>query len=240
MAQETRTTNLLDQIAIDGDLDKLTPQERAEYYQAVCESLGLNPLTRPLEYIVLNRRLTLYAKRDATDQLRKIHGVSITALSRETIEGVYVVMAQARDATGREDSDMGAVATANLKGDNLANAMLKAVTKAKRRVTLSICGLGMLDETEVETIPGAQVVPVEKAHDTLTKEVKKEVKDEPIGQERAVMMMKEFEKEGVKQADALAVCSAALGREVTSLSELTDAEARRCWRYAKQVTAPVN
>ena len=30
---------------------------------------------------------------------------------------------------------------------------MKAETKAKRRVTLSICGLGMLDETEVETVP---------------------------------------------------------------------------------------
>ena len=38
---------------------------------------------------------------------------------------------------------------------------MKAVTKAKRRVTLSICGLGMLDETEVESIPGAKAVPVD-------------------------------------------------------------------------------
>jgi hypothetical protein len=30
---------------------------------------------------------------------------------------------------------------------------MKAETKAKRRVTLSICGLGLLDETEVETVP---------------------------------------------------------------------------------------
>jgi hypothetical protein len=29
---------------------------------------------------------------------------------------------------------------------------MKAETKAKRRVTLSICGLGFLDETEVETL----------------------------------------------------------------------------------------
>jgi hypothetical protein len=34
-----------------------------------------------------------------------------------------------------------------------ANTILKAITKAKRRVTLSICGLGWLDETEVEDIP---------------------------------------------------------------------------------------
>jgi hypothetical protein len=45
-----------------------------------------------------------------------------------------------------------------LKGDALANALMKAETKAKRRVTLSIAGLGWLDETELETIP--QVRPV--------------------------------------------------------------------------------
>jgi len=43
---------------------------------------------------------------------------------------------------------------------NFGNALMKAVTKAKRRVTLSICGLGMLDETEVETIPSARPVVV--------------------------------------------------------------------------------
>ena len=37
-------------------------------------------------------------------------------------------------------------------GEQLANAMMKAETKAKRRVTLSICGLGLLDETEVEDV----------------------------------------------------------------------------------------
>ena len=42
-----------------------------------------------------------------------------------------------------------------LAGDALVNAKLKAITKAKRRVTLSICGLGFLDETEIETIPTA-------------------------------------------------------------------------------------
>jgi hypothetical protein len=48
-----------------------------------------------------------------------------------------------------------------MRGDK-ANAIMKAVTKAKRRVTLSICGLGFLDETEVETIPEAKPVPVEE------------------------------------------------------------------------------
>src|SRR5690606_25662498 len=39
-----------------------------------------------------------------------------------------------------------------LKGEALANLRMKAVTKAKRRVTLSICGLGILDESELDTL----------------------------------------------------------------------------------------
>jgi hypothetical protein len=62
---------------------------------------------------------------------------------------------------GRMDESTGVVTLGNARGDNLCNAMMKAETKAKRRVTLSICGLSMLDETEVETVPGAQAQPNE-------------------------------------------------------------------------------
>ena len=52
----------------------------------------------------------------------------------------------------------GAVCLGSLKGEALCNAYLKCETKAKRRLTLSICGLGMLDETEVDSIPNARKV----------------------------------------------------------------------------------
>jgi len=46
---------------------------------------------------------------------------------------------------------------------------MRAETKAKRRVTLSICGLGMLDETEVDSIPGAaKITPTAGADERLT------------------------------------------------------------------------
>jgi methyl coenzyme M reductase subunit C-like uncharacterized protein (methanogenesis marker protein 7) len=38
--------------------------------------------------------------------------------------------------------------------------MMKGETKAKRRATLDLLGLGILDETETQTIPGAQTVEV--------------------------------------------------------------------------------
>lgn len=150
---------LIEQVLIKGDLSKLTEMQRVDYYRSVCESVGLNPLTKPFEYILLNSKLVLYALRAATDQLRKLHKVSIKITAREQIGEVYVVTAQASLADGRCDESTGAVSIKGLSGDNLANAYLKCETKAKRRVTLSICGLGLLDETEVETIKEAKSAP---------------------------------------------------------------------------------
>lgn len=150
-------TGIIERVLIVGDLSKLQPDERVNYYRAVCKSVGLNPLTQPFAYINLQGKLTLYAKKDCTEQLRKIHNVSVTKLERDTVNGVYIVTAYARLDDGRQDSSTGAVNTEGLKGDALANAIMKAETKAKRRVTLSICGLGFLDETEIDTTPGRVV-----------------------------------------------------------------------------------
>lgn len=147
---------LLENVLIQGDLKRLTSEQKVLHLKSVCQSLGLNPLTRPFEYIELNGKLTLYAKRDATDQLRKLHNVSIRIVDRKKENEVFVVTAQATLADGRTDESIGAVTVGHLKGDAFANAIMKAETKAKRRVTLSICGMGFLDETEVESIPDAK------------------------------------------------------------------------------------
>lgn len=151
----------IERVLIEGDLARLTEAQRVSYYNGVCQSLGLNPLTKPFAYIRLNGKLVLYALKDATEQLRKLHGVSITAIASQRLEDVFVVTANAQDRTGRTDAATGAVAIGGLKGESLANALMKAETKAKRRATLSICGLGMLDETEAETIKGATPLVVE-------------------------------------------------------------------------------
>jgi len=148
---------------IQGDLSKLSAEQRLSYYTSVCTSLGLNPLTKPLAYLKLDGKLVLYALKDATEQLRKLHGVSIAAVTNQRFDDVFVVTATAADRTGRTDAATGAVSLAGLRGEALANALMKAETKAKRRVTLSICGLGLLDETEVETIPDAQPVALDAA-----------------------------------------------------------------------------
>jgi hypothetical protein len=154
---------IVEKVVIQGDLSKLAPAERVLYYRQVCESLGLNPLTKPFDYITLNGRLTLYTKKDATDQLRRIHGISVHIVARELIEslGLYVVTARASNVDGRQDEAVGAVSIKGLQGEAAANAIMKAETKAKRRVTLSIVGLGWTDESEVDSIPGARPVVVD-------------------------------------------------------------------------------
>lgn len=144
---------------IEGDLGKLSTEQKLQHYMQVCESLGLNPHTKPFGYISLQGKLTLYALRACTDQLRTIHGVSVVSVSTVAQADLVTVTATVRDKTGREDSDIGCVSIAGLRGEQLANAHMKAITKAKRRATLSLCGLGWLDETETETIPSAKVVP---------------------------------------------------------------------------------
>jgi hypothetical protein len=151
---------IMEAVIAKGNLRELSPEQRAKYYTATCESMGLNPLTKPFDYIDLNGKLTLYATRTATDQLRRINGVSVTAIERDTVDGIHIVTVRVRDNEGREDEEIGAVSLDNLAGEKLANAYMKAVTKAKRRATLSISGLGWLDETEVDTIPDARRVPV--------------------------------------------------------------------------------
>lgn len=153
--------SIIEQIVVQGDLSKLNAPQRVEYYKKVCESCGLNPFTRPFDYIILNGKMTLYAKKDCTDQLRKINSISIMGLETEIVDDLYVVKAKAVDPSGRVDESTGAVVIGNLKGEQKANAIMKAETKAKRRVTLSICGLGWVDESEIDSIPSAKKVIVD-------------------------------------------------------------------------------
>ena len=144
---------------VTGDLAKLTTEERVTFYHRLCESLNLNPLTQPFAYITLSGKLTIYARKDCTDQLRSVRGVSTEIKSSVVANGLLTVTVRA-SLGARHDEATGVVAIDGLKGEALANACMKAETKAKRRATLSLCGLGIADESEIEVAP-AVVLPVE-------------------------------------------------------------------------------
>lgn len=159
---------VVEQALVKGDFSKLTTEQRLGYVKQLCESLGLNFLTRPFDFFTDKKsgKMTLYARKDCTDQLRKIHGVTLEVAGRDVVF-VDCLLVQVRatithNKAKRHDEDIGVVCLAGLKGDDKANALMKAVTKAKRRVTLSICGLGGIpDESELEDVAAAEMPRVE-------------------------------------------------------------------------------
>lgn len=135
-----------------GDLGKMTPEMRVAYYVATCQSAGLNPLTRPFDLIKGDDgTVRLYPNKVGAEQLRRMHGVSIMVVAREHDKenGLYTVTVRATTKDGRSDEAQGIVDVAGKKGTALANALMKAETKSKRRVTLAVCGLGYEESEDV-------------------------------------------------------------------------------------------
>jgi hypothetical protein len=143
--------------------------------------MGLDPFTKPFDILRLNGKEVLYCTRSGTQQLNKLHKVSHTITSRDTNAdaGVYIVTSKASLPDGRCTESIGAVNIAGLKGEAYANAIMKAETKAKRRATLDLLGLGVLDESEAETIPNASVGALQTMVEALPQmEVEVEVIEE--------------------------------------------------------------
>ena len=163
-----------------GDISQMSDEMRVQYYVATCESIGLNPMTTPFDVIRADSgKMILYPNMRAAEQLRMRYRVSIDRVTREKIDDLFIVTAYASTRDGRKDEAQGIVVLSKprgewktsqngkryfaeekdkngqpimeaMRGQDLANAMKKAETQAKRRVTLSICGLGYASEAPQE------------------------------------------------------------------------------------------
>lgn len=149
------TAEGVEEVLLRGNLSKLSPSDRMTYYAKVCESLGLNPMTRPFQYITFQGNMILYAAKSCTEQLARIHGISLRLDEGREFRDNWIVRCTATDSSGRTADATGIQSIVGLKGQELGNKMMAAETKASRRAVLRLCGLGMLDETETETIEGA-------------------------------------------------------------------------------------
>ena len=159
--ENTLTLAELKSMVMSGDFSKFSKAQEEQYLELLCKRLGLIWETRPLEFLTLGGKRVLYANKDCSHQLRKLNGISLQVVSEKYDRGLLTVTVHATDKTGRNDEDFGVVPwSEKMAPEFAANIKMKAITKAKRRVTLSISGLGWLDETEVEDIPTeAKAIP---------------------------------------------------------------------------------
>lgn len=174
-------TELITNLVLNGDISKMNDAQKVQYYDQLCKSLNLNPATQPFQIIKFQGKEKLYATKDCTEQLRKLNGVSVVDMDTKIEKDIIITKVKVQDKSGRIDISTGAVNIKGLTGDALANATMKSETKAKRRATLSICGLGMLDEAELDTMPKFEGGAVDNKNNTdvdMTEERKKQAKEQ--------------------------------------------------------------
>ena len=209
----------IEEVLTTGNLAGLTPAERVDYANAVCRTMGLNPFTQPFLYLAANNKIILYATAGCANQLQRLYNVSVELVSAESEGDLFVVRARATAPDGRSDEDMGVVYIKGVGGEALANARMKAVTKAKRRVILRFCGLGLLDESEIP----AGAIPVQAAEVVTEPE-------RPTAQDRiAPIMITELIRQFKATPDGDALCRSWLAPHgLQHIRQLTVAQAEKC------------
>lgn len=184
--------NILASLIIQGDISKLDANQRVEYITKLCDRVGVDPLTQPFKILRLQGKEVLYADKGCAQQLCKVYDISTEITKKERIEDVYVVTTRAKMPNGRYTDEDGAVPIANLKGEQLSNALMKANTKSKRRAVLALCGLGMLDESEIDSIPNAKAsqepleMPKKKAQEPIKAEDKPKATEAEVKEQSPV------------------------------------------------------
>ena len=180
------SNELISNLVLNGDLSKMNDVMKVQYYNELCHSLNLNPVTRPFQLISFQGKQVLYATKDATEQLRKLNGVSVVDLQQDIKDGLCISKCKVQDASGRFDIATGVTSLTKeetkwesgkpiktgkiikMTAEETANSIMKSETKSKRRATLSICGLGMLDESELDTMPKYETSDISKVKTVVT------------------------------------------------------------------------
>lgn len=142
---------------IDGDLKVLTDAERVDYYFSLCEGFGLDPRTKPLEYMNFKGKVVLYMTAGGAQQVAAKNDVSTRIVREGVVNGCIKFTAEARTKDGRSTESSALIHIEGLKGDAYCNAVMKCETKAKRRAILSLCGMAVMDESEIETTPAIRI-----------------------------------------------------------------------------------
>lgn len=185
LATENVNVDKIHEIVFNNNFQGMTKEQRLFYVNKLCEHLGLNPLLAPFQFIELGagreKKLTLYATKGCAEQLRFNSNVSTRIIEEKEENDMYMVKVEGSLPNGRVDQSIAYLPLVaperiwdnatnrykttgkivRLSHADLANAKMKCETKAKRRVTFSLCGVPFMDDIDVENIKEQEkLVPV--------------------------------------------------------------------------------
>lgn len=150
------TPEALKQALAKQDLKGLSEESKMKYLFHLSESLGFNPLTKPFEILSFRGQEKVYPTKSAASQAAANSGLSFEKTDEEMKEvqsGVWLYKVWYRGTLpdGRADEDMGAVPIYQSDDPGTkCDKQMKAVTKAKRRLALSITGIGLDDRPDMD------------------------------------------------------------------------------------------
>ncbi len=181
---------VLTNVISKGDISKLTPKEQAEFLHRMATSQGLDPFSQPYELIKgQDGKKKPYPTKSAAYGLKRKQKVSLKLIymgpychikqrpqddgydfGEQVSSDTFLVVLEARTPEGVVDYDIGVGYVGKNTGQALETLFLKTMTKAKRRLFLSSCGVGTPDapdgrEDEGGPIPEARVVSVAPERD---------------------------------------------------------------------------
>jgi hypothetical protein len=131
LSKPNTTEAAIEKVVLKGDLNGLTPVERVQYNFALCRSLGLNPLTHPIDYLEEQGKLKIYINAIGVAQLRERHGISTAIVRSQKDDEFIYTTARATNRNGRSEEATAVVSLHDkygkpLTGTAKANAIMKA------------------------------------------------------------------------------------------------------------------
>ncbi len=173
LAKQQADEEALNKLLFYGDLSSLGIAQQREYCFQLAKVMGLNPWTKPFDMITDSKgRLFVYANKGCAAQLRHTRSITLETIYEGPLKlgdkynyGIYTVVVEAaipdRDCPGgqRKVRNVGSVSIDQLIGEALSNAVMKCYTKAIRRATLDVCGIGFPDESELDSMGAGQREP---------------------------------------------------------------------------------
>jgi hypothetical protein len=169
-----------------GNVAGLNDAEKDFVLRKLCERYNLDVILRPFELIEFQGKQKFYMTASATNQLAGLRNLTreVQAIKCDFERGIAECQCTVTDsATGRKETGSGfisitrfevdktkpgGVAKVSMSGEDLANALAKLETKAKRRVTLAFFGVpdAGLDEDMGTPIASPELVRIEGTSDT--------------------------------------------------------------------------
>jgi hypothetical protein len=184
-ADPEQARSAVEHVLATGDYSQLTNAQRAAIVLETCARYGVDPLFRPFDWIEFYdpetklKKLTLYPKATLTDLLSRSHRIRIRTVEEKMVGSLFKVVLEGTMPDGRTETNVAYLDMADrdghpLRGQRYGNALMKARTKAKRRLVFGMLGGAPPD---FESLPQARVVVVDGSGAVIR---------EPTDQDRAL------------------------------------------------------